>query len=82
MNTERKSAVVGLVAEAVIPPSRTRIKPLYEQRTYRGKLRWVVGYSWSRAGAGSVSGTVYDAILGWGESFDLAFIHAQDRLPQ
>src|SRR3990167_7667036 len=42
------------------------------QVPYRGKLRFVAGYSHARIGAHHMSGLCYDRILGYGESQDQA----------
>ena len=40
---------------------------LLEKRQYRGKERWVAGYSHGRLGSGR-SGLVTDRVLGYGET--------------
>lgn len=58
---------------------RSRIKPFYGMRTYRGKRRFVVGYSWSRPAA-TYYGMVYDCVLGYGETFDAALAMAKAKV--
>lgn len=58
---------------------RSRIKPFYDTRAYRGKRRVVVGYSWSRP-ASTYYGMVYDCVLGYGETFEAALANAKAKV--
>ena len=48
---------------------RSIIYPIVNRRLYRGKLRFVVGYSWVHPYSHFVSGIVHDCILGYGDNF-------------
>lgn len=75
-----RSAVESLIGTARLPSDRGHIRPLCEQRVYRGKYQWVVGYTWSKIGSNPRSGTVYDAVLGWGDTFDAALEKARTKV--
>ena len=77
---EVRSQVESLIKLARIPANRVGKSALCGIRDYRGKRQWVVGYSWHRPGAHHANGLVYDAILGWGESPELALKKALGRL--
>lgn len=46
--------------------------PLLAKQRYRGKERWVAGYSHCRNYAHHFSGRVYDRILGYGDTKEAA----------
>lgn len=46
--------------------------PLVTRMKYRGKEQCVVGYTWTRPQAHSMSGIVNDCVLGWGDTFEQA----------
>lgn len=50
------------------------------RREYRGKMRWVAGYSRSRLHAHHASGRVYDRILGWGDTQEEAIAMMRRKL--
>lgn len=76
---EKRAAIAALILKVTIASDRRGIKPHFANQMYRGKQQWVVGYSWSKVGANFYSGRVYDAILGWGETFEDALKSANDR---
>lgn len=45
-------------------------------RQYRGKEQFVVGYEWCRPGSSPITGRVYETILGYGDSFHVAYDRA------
>ena len=52
------------------------------KQQYRGKIRYVAGYTESRSGSHYASGLVYDRIMGWGETQEAAFEMMKRKLTQ
>ena len=59
---------------------RFHISPFTAYRVYRGKERFVVGYSWSRPYSHYSKGIVYECVLGWGDCYETAINKARDSL--
>ena len=45
---------------------------LVRRRKYRGKERCIVGYSWTRPYSNSMSGMTYEAVMGYGDTWEEA----------
>ena len=52
------------------------------RRKYRGKERYVAGYGHSRIGAHHMSGLVYDRVIGYGDTQEVAIADMKRRLAQ
>lgn len=52
----------------------------YGIRDYRGKRRYVAGYSYSRVGAHYASGVCYHRIIGYGETQEAAIAMMRQKL--
>jgi hypothetical protein len=88
MNHEEYRAILQSVENALvrsrIPKDRAWAKPWAERNDYRGKRRCLVGYSWSKRHSSLSRGRVYDAVLGYGDTFDeaLAMMRARQAAKQ
>lgn len=80
----KKEALLSLAALFSLVPVRQGWQgpkgAVYGRRQYRGKERYVAGYSHSRIGAHHFNGIVYDRILGYGETQEAAIAMMQNKL--
>jgi hypothetical protein len=60
---------------------RRILTPLAEVRKYRKKNRHIVGYTWTRPYSHHMSGMTYDAVMGYGETWDDAIAMMKAKLP-
>jgi hypothetical protein len=76
---KRDELIRGLAGLFSMPQGRSLHSWFLRRAIYRGKGRFIVGYSWKRTYSHHLSGRVYDAVLGYGDDFDAALADAVRR---
>lgn len=77
---ERLQHITAELPRPELPIDRSFRGFFHKRGTYRGKARYLIGYSWTRVGAHYAMGRVYDVVLGYGDSFDAALENAKARV--
>lgn len=81
-NTDARIAAAELLKNFK-PPENRRVQSVYVgHRLYRSEQRCVVGYYWHRPYAHHLSGLVYEAVLGYGNTFSAAIERMKDRVAE
>lgn len=72
--------LLEIIRAAKRPENRSINGSIDKPAVYRGKMRHVVGYSWSNKYSHHINGIVHDCVLGWGDTRSIAIDKARSKV--